>query len=207
MLEALGRLHGRLVHARRVERLASHIGPRLRPGDEVLDVGAGDGRLGANLAARVPGLAVRGYDLMVRPDTRIPVCTFDGRHLPEADGAVDVVLLVDVLHHADAPLGLLREAARAARRAVIVKDHRLDRPLAVPTLALIDLGRQPPARRAPAVSLSAPRPVAALVGGGRSGRRRLRGGTGALSRTPRLDVRARPAFHCLAGAPPPAGSP
>jgi hypothetical protein len=39
------------------------------------------------------------------------------------DRAVYVILLVDVLHHADNPIRLLTEAARVARQAIIIKDH------------------------------------------------------------------------------------
>jgi SAM-dependent methyltransferase len=43
--------------------------------------------------------------------------------IPYASASVDVVLMVDVLHHTDDPTILLREAARVARTAVVVKDH------------------------------------------------------------------------------------
>jgi hypothetical protein len=35
-------------------------------------------------------------------------------------------MLIDVLHHAEDPHALLREAARVARKAVVVKDHLTD---------------------------------------------------------------------------------
>jgi SAM-dependent methyltransferase len=47
---------------------------------------------------------------------------FDGRSIPLDDGAMDVVMLVDVLHHADDPHRLLAEAKRVAGRAIVLKD-------------------------------------------------------------------------------------
>jgi hypothetical protein len=51
---------------------------------------------------------------------------------------VDVVMLVDVLHHAADPMLLLREAIRVARRAIIIKDHRRNGLLARATLKFMD---------------------------------------------------------------------
>jgi SAM-dependent methyltransferase len=48
------------------------------------------------------------------------------------------VLFVDVLHHTDDPTVLLREAARVARRCLILKDHTRNGLLAGPTLAFMD---------------------------------------------------------------------
>ena len=137
-MTALSTLHGSLVHSRRVRVLAEKIAPLLEPGWSVIDVGAGDGTLAALVAKRHPTLSIEGYDVHVRPQTAIPVHAFDGLHLPQADQSVDAVLLVDVLHHADSPLALLREAKRVARRAIVVKDHRLSRPLAGATLRFMD---------------------------------------------------------------------
>jgi ubiquinone/menaquinone biosynthesis C-methylase UbiE len=137
-LRLVGAAHGRLVHGRRVQALAAAIAPLLERGWRVLDVGCGDGALGALLAERVPGLLVEGVEVQVRARCAIPVAPFDGRRLPFADRSADAVLLVDVLHHVEAPLELLREAARVAAKAVIVKDHRTARPMAVPLLRLMD---------------------------------------------------------------------
>jgi SAM-dependent methyltransferase len=81
---------------------------------------------------------VRGIDVLVREGTHIPVDPFDGSTLPYAEGAFDIVLFVDVLHHADDPMSLLREARRVARRAIVIKDHTNDRWLADPILRFMD---------------------------------------------------------------------
>jgi len=45
---------------------------------------------------------------------------------------------VDVLHHTKDPMILLREAARVARKTVVIKDHILDGFFAGPTLRVMD---------------------------------------------------------------------
>jgi SAM-dependent methyltransferase len=118
----LDAVHGRWVHQRRVEVLSRHFAELIPPDSRVLDVGCGDGLIGALVRERRPDAEVTGVDIAVRGTTHIPVSEFDGRTIPLRDGEVDVVMLVDVLHHADDPRGLLAEAARVASRAIVLKD-------------------------------------------------------------------------------------
>ena len=144
ILRMVGATHGKIVHDRRVRALAGVIAPLIEPGWTVLDVGCGDGRLAALIRDQVAGIRIEGCDLLVRRDAAIPVRPFDGRRIPQADRSVDAVMMIDVLHHTDDPMVLLREAARVARKAIILKDHRLSRPLAGPTLRFMDwVGNRP----------------------------------------------------------------
>lgn len=112
-----------------------HLPPRLlRHIDEdstILDVGSGDGRLAQRLIDERPALTIAGAEIGRPPVIHIPTVRYDGRHLPFPDDAFDMVMLIDVLHHDEAQEAVLREAARVARRKVLIKDHywvsRLDR--------------------------------------------------------------------------------
>jgi ubiquinone/menaquinone biosynthesis C-methylase UbiE len=122
-MNVVGRVHGQFVYSRRVRVLAA-LAARLVPhGARVLDVGTGDGQIAAALAANRPDVSIEGLDVLVRPNTALPVTRFDGRTIPRAAASVDVVTLFDVLHHADDPAALLAEASRVTRGCVIIKDH------------------------------------------------------------------------------------
>ena len=102
-------------------RVREHIAPLLPRGASVLDVwDAATACSADHPQPRRPGPHRHGR--LVRPTTHIPVQEFDG-HTLRWTTAVDVVLLVDVLHHADDPMRLLKEAARVARQAIVIKDH------------------------------------------------------------------------------------
>jgi SAM-dependent methyltransferase len=121
-----------------VLRLAAHISRFIPPQSHVLDVGCGDGELAYCIKQTRPEIAVDGLDVLVRPSTKISVRQFDGCTLPFPNQSIDVVLLVDVLHHTRDPNVLLREASRVARNAIVLKDHCLAGFLAAPTLRLMD---------------------------------------------------------------------
>ena len=133
------RLHERLVFPRRVAILAERIAPHLPEGGRALDLGCGDGQIAAAVLALRPGLSIRGADVLVRPKTHIEVDRYDGVTLPYADRSFDAVMMVDVLHHTDDPLPVLREAERVSRGIVVVKDHLCDPWLGKARLTLMDL--------------------------------------------------------------------
>jgi SAM-dependent methyltransferase len=134
----LDRVHGDLVHQRRVRVLSRHLAEMVPADAEVVDVGCGDGLIGALIQEQRPDVQVRGIDISVRDDTNIPVTAFDGTSIPFEDRSIDVVMLVDVLHHADDPMRLLSEAARVSQRAVVLKDVTPLGPLSDATLRFMD---------------------------------------------------------------------
>jgi SAM-dependent methyltransferase len=116
---------------RTAENSAAYLLPHLRPGQRLLDVGAGPATLTADLAQRVApgevevveidetaaevarqGLADRG----VTADVRIG----DVHGLPYADGSFDVVHAHQVLQHVADPVQALREMRRVCAPGGVV---------------------------------------------------------------------------------------
>ena len=131
-------LHGGYIYKRRVSVLSEHLAELMPQEAKILDVGCGDGLISHLIQQKRPDVRVEGIDIMERPTSHIPVSEFDGTTIPHPDKAFDVVMFVDVLHHTADPGVLLREAARVAKKAVVLKDHTQDGWLAGPTLRLMD---------------------------------------------------------------------
>jgi SAM-dependent methyltransferase len=84
-----------------------------------LDIGCGIG-YALDVLEEDFGCVPYGCDVVTPPVDIERFALFDGRILPFHDKSFDVAFLIFVLHHADDPSELLREASRVARRAVIV---------------------------------------------------------------------------------------
>lgn len=134
----LDRLHGDLVHTRRVGVLSKRLAALVPPNATVLDVGCGDGLLAKLMGQLRPDLTIEGIDVLVRRETHIPVHAFDGRRIEFADRSFDAVMFVDVLHHTEDPEILVAEAMRVARSCILIKDHTQNGLLARRTLAFMD---------------------------------------------------------------------
>jgi len=111
--------------SRIVRREARHAAglaaPFLSPSATVLDVGCGEGYVGAELAEL--GATVMLTDIVdVRRCPSLPFQLYDGRHLPYATHAFDMVMLNFVLHHVpnEDKAALLGEAARVSRRWLFI---------------------------------------------------------------------------------------
>jgi SAM-dependent methyltransferase len=133
-----GPVHARYVHPRRTDVLSAHLADLLPRGSRVVDIGAGDGLIDKKLQDRRPDLEVTAVEVLLRPVQHVRVESFDGGRLPHDDESFDAVLLVDVLHHATDPLGLLEEARRVARATIVVKDQMAEGVLARQTLHLME---------------------------------------------------------------------
>jgi SAM-dependent methyltransferase len=116
-------LHEKLVFSRRAHVLSNWYARLIPRQARVLDVGCGDGLISALLRSTRPDVQIRGIDVLPRDHARIQVEVFDGIRIPFENGAFDVVLLSDVLHHTNDPMTLQREARRVASQYVIIKDH------------------------------------------------------------------------------------
>ncbi len=120
------------VMAELEDLIRADAGPRSL---SLLDVGTGLGDIPARVRARAAKYGVTvctiGLDTsealaVAAHDAALPMLRADARRLPIGDGAFDVVLCSQVLHHfrRDDGIGLLRELDRVARRRVVVSDIR-----------------------------------------------------------------------------------
>lgn len=116
-------IHQSTIFPRRLKVLSQLICEQMPENATILDVGCGSGELAQTIMGNRPDLKISGLEVQVRPQTLIPVVTYDGEHLPFEDKSFDVVMFIDVLHHTNCALNLLAEAARVARRLIIIKDH------------------------------------------------------------------------------------
>lgn len=136
-MSLFNRFHDGYVHSRRVRVLSKHLSNIIARDACVLDVGCGDGLLAHLITEKLPETELRGIDVLVRGRTYVPVDKFDGHVIPFDDASFDVVMFVDVLHHTQDPMSLLREAARVAK-SIVIKDHILAGFLADSRLRLMD---------------------------------------------------------------------
>jgi ubiquinone/menaquinone biosynthesis C-methylase UbiE len=106
----------------------------------LLDVGTGDGRLGAIIQKYRSKTKVFGLETFIREsrDPNLELILFDGQHIPCADRSFEVSLLCDVLHHTDKQTELLSEIIRVTRQKIIIKDHLFQSLLERYQLLLLD---------------------------------------------------------------------
>jgi SAM-dependent methyltransferase len=136
--------HYAFVFQRRTLILAELLAGQLPQEASVLDVGCGDGMIGSLIQQQRPDISIQGVESRARPACKINCTVFDGMTLPFPDSSFDVCLFVDVLHHTNDPLVLLREAARVSRSFVLIKDHLNENLLDEVTLRLMDwIGNRP----------------------------------------------------------------
>ena len=133
-----GKAHDKAVFQRRIQVLAQNLAEFLPNNARVLDVGCGSGTLANAIMALRPDVKIEGIDVLVRPDTDIPVKAFDGNTIPWPDKHFDVAMIVDVLHHTDDPSRVMAEARRVAKHGLVIKDHFRDGVLANTTLRFMD---------------------------------------------------------------------
>lgn len=116
----------RLV-GRFLERVCGRAALLTVTGDSILDVGAGEGMMTAQLASRVPGREIVAIEYEAEgcaefrsryPDLR--VVKGSAYNLPYPDDSFDLLTCFEVLEHLDDPEQALREMRRVARRHVVL---------------------------------------------------------------------------------------
>lgn len=106
---------------RRARELVKRFAGWIPAGAQVVDIGSGVGLIAQTLHDRgihVTPVDVRDFSLSQHMQPRL----FDGAALPFNSASMDVALLITVLHHLSDPDASLREAARVARRVIVLED-------------------------------------------------------------------------------------
>lgn len=108
----------------RVRKISRHVA-NILPTDvlSLLDVGTGTGEMDLATKLLRPEIRIFGVDVYIRPKTSIPIVQCEGKQLPYKSGSVDAVTILDVLHHCNDPLVVLKECARVSKKWIVVKDH------------------------------------------------------------------------------------
>lgn len=116
-----------IVFPLRRKYLSRKLAPYLKDNCKVLDLGSSDGRLAhcikQELEKEQRKVSFTGCDIHVQTQTYIPIIEYDGKRLPFEDNSFDCILIVDVLHHTNKPLEVLKEAKRVTRKNILIKDH------------------------------------------------------------------------------------
>lgn len=95
--------------------------PFLSPNEKILDIGCGNGLVSLYLQKK--GFDITALDVAdLAYSPKIKVMVYNGENIPFADNQFDVALLLTVLHHTDSPEKVLKEAARVAKKILIIED-------------------------------------------------------------------------------------
>lgn len=92
-------------------------------GSTILDVGCDDGIIAQKMMEANPSLKIVGIDIQSHRPSKIPRKIYDGKRIPYPDNSFDVVMVLDVLHHTNDILSMLKEIKRVSRKHIIIKDH------------------------------------------------------------------------------------
>lgn len=119
---------------KRAKRIASWVVEYLKPGEKVVDIGAGDCVL-SHFLQEMSDIEIFPIDVSDYSETHLKPIVYDGSKLPFPNNYFDSALLLFVLHYVEDPLLLLREAQRVAKKRVIILQDVCDSYVStVPTL-------------------------------------------------------------------------
>lgn len=135
-------IHEKYVLKSRAKKICAAITSLMRAESaanyRILDIGCGDALISLLLSREQTGTKVVGCDVMMREKTYAKVDKINGKRLPYADKSFDAALFVDVLHHTENAVILLKEAIRVSRGFIIIKDHIMRGELSLKVLRFMD---------------------------------------------------------------------
>jgi ubiquinone/menaquinone biosynthesis C-methylase UbiE len=114
------------IYKRAAEKMCQDCEQFIEKGSKILDLGCGRG-ITAETFRNYFQAEILGADIGDQRVVDLPFQMINGRNLPFPDNSFDVVLISYVLHHAESPMELLKEAKRVSRDKIIVYED-LDEP-------------------------------------------------------------------------------
>ncbi len=107
------------------KRLAKIIASLCDDNSYILDFGCGNGYTAIRIMEFNSSLNIVGVDIQSRQPSIIPRKIYDGNRIPYPDNTFDIVLSLDVLHHAKDILNHIKELERVSKKYIIIKDHMI----------------------------------------------------------------------------------
>ncbi len=102
-------------------RKCDWIGKHIKVGEKLLEVGSGPGSVVEELRKR--GHNVTALDIQNSAfDESLSPVVYDGTTMPFKEGEFDTALILTTLHHTHDPDQVIREAAKVAKRVIIIED-------------------------------------------------------------------------------------
>lgn len=95
--------------------------PYVTQNDKILDIGAGKCALSSilyNKGYNITAIDIKNHSF----SNKITPLLFDGKNIPFKNDSFDIAVIVTVLHHAEDPIQILKEAKRVAKKIIIIED-------------------------------------------------------------------------------------
>ncbi len=110
-----------VLYSRLSKKLVSYLKPYLTKGDQVLDIGSGNGYV-ANQIINEIGCKITGVDIIdINKVGPVPII-YNGLKLPFTDKSFTTSLILFCLHHTNNKRELLQEAIRVTKSKIIVME-------------------------------------------------------------------------------------
>lgn len=107
------------IYKRAALKMCSDCAGFIKNGSIILDLGCGSGIVGKTFQDFFKA-ELFGVDIIDRRAVSLPFQIYDGIHLPFLEKSFNTVLINYVLHHAQDPLALLKEARRVAEDKIVI---------------------------------------------------------------------------------------
>lgn len=107
------------IYDRAARKMCKDCRPFIEKGSKILDIGCGSGIVAKNLKDSFD-VKVFGVDVEDKRVADIPFKISDGEELPFSDNEFDISFISFVLHHAQKPDKLLKEARRVSKNKIII---------------------------------------------------------------------------------------